>query len=97
MTLIAAYNDPADMVIPEEIDLEALRRQLAERLRGAEPAGYVHGKGILRATVVSILRCSQMEAEQLVDTLEGRNLIRYGGHRRDGVDDLESHWQLTDE
>jgi len=85
------------MVIPEDIDLDALRRELAERLRGAEPAGYVHGKGTLRAAVVSILRCSEMEAEQLVDTLETRNLIRYRGHSKDGVDDLESHWQLTDE
>ncbi|MGB8330139.1 MAG: hypothetical protein WCE62_08410 [Polyangiales bacterium] len=85
------------MVSPEEIDLSELRRQLEERLRGAEPAGYVPGKGILRCAVVEILGCSEMEAEQLVDTLEGRNLIRYQGHSRDEVDDLESHWQLTDE
>jgi len=83
------------MVIPEDIDLDELRRELASRLRGAEPAGYVRGKGTLRSAVVEILQCSEMEAEQLVDTLEGRNLIRYQGHSRDEVDDLESHWQLS--
>jgi len=85
------------MVIPEEIDLEALRRTLAERFDAAAPAGYICGKSTLRAAVVAILQCSEMEAEQLVDTLEARNLIRYLGHSRDEMDDLESHWQLTDD
>lgn|GEM_PF-678880 len=92
---IAAYNKHTGMVIPEDIDLNELRQQLAERLRGTEPAGYVRGKGTLRSAVVEILQCSEMEAEQLVDTLEGRNLIRYMGDTRDEVDDLESHWQLA--
>ena len=52
-------------MIPEEIDLDELRRQLAERLRGAAPRGYVRGKGDLRVAVVAILKCSEAEAEQL--------------------------------
>ena len=43
---------------PEDIDLEELRRKLSARFGGAAPAGYVRGKGDLRAAVVAILDCS---------------------------------------
>lgn len=81
-------------MIPEDIDLEELRRKLAARFRGTTPAGYVRGKGNLRAAVVAIVDCSELEAEQLVDTLEARGLIRYEGDPRDEVDRLERHWRL---
>jgi len=82
------------MMVPEEIDLNELRRQLAARFGDAPPAGYVCGKGDLRAAVVDILECSELEAEQLVDTLESLALIRYEGDRSDGIDRLETHWLL---
>ncbi len=81
-------------MIPEEIDLEDLRRRLAARFAGTPPAGYVRGKGDLRAGVVAILECSEAEAEALVDTLESRRLIWYEGDRKESVDRLESHWRL---
>ena len=81
-------------MIPEEIDLDELRRQLAERFRGAAPRGYVRGKGDLRVAVVAILKCSEAEAEQLVDTMEGRGLIRYEGDPREKVDQLEHFWSF---
>lgn len=90
----AEENRKKRLVVLEEIDLEKLRRQLARHFDGAAPAGYVRGKGDLRAAVVRIEKCSEMEAEQLVDTLESRGLIRYSGERREEVDDLEHRWQL---
>jgi len=84
-------------MVPEEIDLNELRRQLAARFADAPPAGYVCGKGELRAAVVDILRCSELEAEQLVDTLEGRGLIRYEGDRSRTVDRLETHWSFEND
>lgn len=83
-------------MIPEEVDLEKLRRKLARYFGDAPPAGYVRGKGELRAAVVFAQKCSELEAEQLVDTLESRGLIRYSGDRRDELDDLDYHWQLGD-
>ena len=82
---------------PEDIDLNELRRQLSTRFAGLPPAGYVRGKGELRAAVVRILKCSQLEAEQLVDTLESRGLIKYEGDPRDEVDQLEHHWSLGED
>ncbi|KPK15120.1 MAG: hypothetical protein AMJ62_10545 [Myxococcales bacterium SG8_38] len=84
------------MAIPEDLDLNELRRQLATRFRGAAPAGYVRGKSALRVAVVEILQCSDLEAEQLVDTLESRGLIRYEGDRSDEVDDLEHRWRFPE-
>ena len=81
-------------MIPEEIDLNELRRQLAARFGQAPPAGYVRGKGDLRAAVVAIVKCSELEAEQLVDTLESRRLIRYQGDAAEAVDQLENLWRL---
>ena len=81
-------------MIPEEIDLNDLRRQLAARFGEAPPAGYVRGKGDLRAAVVALLKCSELEAEQLVDTLESRRLIRYQGDPADAIDQLENLWRL---
>ena len=82
---------------PEEIDLEQLRSKLSTRFRGAAPAGYVRGKGELRAAVVAILECSALDAERLIDTMEARGLIRYEGDRRDEVDQLERHWLLGED
>lgn len=81
-------------MIPEEIDLNDLRRQLVARFGEAPPAGYVRGKGDLRAAVVAILKCSELEAEQLVDTLESRRLIRYQGDPAEAIDQLENLWRL---
>ena len=81
--------------IPEELDLNDLRRQLEECFNESPPLGYVRGKTALRAAVVKILQCSALEAEQVADTLETRGLIRYEGDRSDKVDDLDSRWLLS--
>jgi hypothetical protein len=81
-------------VVPEQIDLADLRKRLADHFGVVRPAGYVEGKGEMRAAVTSILKCSDLEAERLVDTLEARGLIRYDGDPAHEVDRLERHWQL---
>mgnify|MGYP001596682840 CR=1 FL=1 len=81
-------------MVPEEIDLNELRRRLAAKFGAAPPAGYVQGKGDLRAAVVDLLGCSELEAEQLVDTMEARGVIRYQGDPQEQVDRLERHWSL---
>lgn len=88
-----AYNH--QVAIPDDLDLNALVRQLSSHFSGAAPVGYVRGKSAIRAAVVTVLKCSQLEAEQLVDTLEGRGLIRYEGDRSDEVDDLENRWRFS--
>ena len=65
------------------------------RFAGALPRGYVRGKGDLRAAVVDTLACSELEAEQLVDTMESRGLLRYEGDRQEELDQLEHLWRFV--
>ncbi len=83
-----------DPIVPEEIDLDELRSRLAAEFSDAPPAGYIRGKTTLRAAVVMLLGCSELEGEQLVETLEARGFIRYHGDKSGGVDDLETVWDF---
>lgn len=80
-------------IVPEEIDLFALTGKLRERFGDIGPAGYIPGKTELRAAIVFILQCSELEGEQLVDTLETRGMIHYRGDKRGRIDDLENFWE----
>ncbi len=82
------------MSLPKDLDLNVLRRQLEDRFRTRAPVGYVRGKSALRAAIVDLLECSQLEAEQLVDTLESHGLITYEGDRSEEVDDLKHRWRF---
>jgi len=63
----------------EEVDLAEVTAALRRRFSGAAPAGYLDGRTALRDAVVDELRCSELEAEELVDTLVARGFIRYEG------------------
>jgi hypothetical protein len=59
---------------PEQVDLAALAQHLRACL-GSGVAGAVIGRTQLRDAVFDHLGCSQLEAEQLVDTLVLRGLL----------------------
>jgi hypothetical protein len=44
--------------------------------------------------VVSKFNCSQLEAEQLVDTMKSRGFLRYDGATSTGIDDMRS-WTIN--
>lgn len=63
---------------PEALDLLTLTRTLHGQVpRGLLPAAYLEGKTALRDLVVSHLRCSELEAEQIVDTLVSRGFVQF--------------------
>ena len=64
----------------EDVDL----LDLAERIRrhipvGEPPVGYLRGRSYFRDVVVHELGCSELEAEELVDTLEMNGYLRFEG------------------
>lgn len=64
----------------EDIDL----LDVAERIRrhipvGEPPVGYLRGRSYFRDVVVHELGCSELEAEELVDTLEMNGYLRFTG------------------
>src|SRR6185369_12333897 len=61
----------------EEIDLESLAMMLRERFGNTLEEDYLDGRTVLRDAVCSHLGCSSLEAEELVDTLEAREYVRF--------------------
>ena len=59
---------------PESIDLAELTRMLRERC-GSSVEGSLVGRTRLRDEVVRELGCSELEGEELVDTMIGRRFI----------------------
>lgn len=82
------------MVIPlEDLDLAELTSSLRERLAGCPPAGYLVGRTALRDAVTVELQCSELVAEEIVDTLVARGFVRYQGDPTAEVDDVRG-WSL---
>lgn len=61
----------------EEIDLPWLAQALKRRFGGRLAVGYLDGKTILRDAVAAQISCSDVQAEELVETLELHGLIRF--------------------
>jgi competence protein ComEC len=64
----------------EDLDLE----DVAERLRrhipeGEPPVGYLRGRSYFRDVLTHELHCSELEAEELVDTLEMNGYLKFDG------------------
>jgi hypothetical protein len=72
---------------PEDVDLADLADALDRELEGSTPAGYVEGKTALRDLVVGLLECSELEAEQVVDTMVARGFLRFSGDPSAPIDD----------
>lgn len=64
---------------PEDVDLADLAEDLVRELGGTAPAGYVEGKTNVRDIVVGLLACSELESEQVVDTMIARGFLRFTG------------------
>lgn len=75
---LLAHGEADDL--PTGLDLAEIVDIIIEQLRGQPPdllRGYLDGKTRLRDVVSSGLRCSQAQAELLIDTCEARGLVRY--------------------
>ncbi len=77
----------------EDVDLAQLTGALRSRLAGSPPAGYLVGRTALRDAVTDELHCSELEAEEIVDTLVSRGFVRYQGDPAAEIDD-ERGWSL---
>jgi hypothetical protein len=61
----------------DEIDLAALAEALRVRLGASLETSYLRGKTLLRDGVAAQLGCSDVEAEELVETLEVHGYVRF--------------------
>lgn len=64
----------------DDLDLAELAQALRHRAPPGEPKGYLRGKAALRDLVRAIVGCSELEAEDLVETMESRGYLRFEGN-----------------
>jgi hypothetical protein len=68
------------MVDFERIDLAEVARLIQKHIPpGEPPVGYLRGRSYFRDVLVHALGCSDVEAEQLVDTLEMNGYLHFEG------------------
>ena len=63
----------------EDIDLQEVASKLKQRVQDHAVEGYLRGKAVLRDLVRDMMSCSDVEAEDLIDTLELHGYLRYSG------------------
>lgn len=69
---------------PEQVDLADLAHRLVARLGNSRLEGFVMGRTKLRDAAALMLACSDIEAEQIIDTMIIRGFLRYSGHAARG-------------
>jgi hypothetical protein len=65
----------------DAIDLAELARMIRQHIPpGEPPVGYLRGRSYFRDVLAQALHCSDIEAEQLVDTLEMNGYLEFTGN-----------------
>lgn len=67
------------MTTEKTVDLAELCAVLRQGCAPEQLVGYLRGKTEMRDVLVDRFECSQLEAEDWVDTLEARRFIRFDG------------------
>ena len=67
----------------DQLDLRDLAERLRDRTPLGSPVGYLRGKAYFRDLASALLDCSELVAEELIDTLELRGYLRYTGDPAD--------------
>jgi hypothetical protein len=66
---------------PSSIDLQRLSESLQRTLKShVVPGSILEGKTVLREATLSLLHCSELEAENVVDTLVARGFAQFREH-----------------
>ncbi|BDG06177.1 hypothetical protein [Anaeromyxobacter oryzae] len=64
----------------EEFDLSDLAERIKRHIPPTEPpVGYLRGRSYFRDVIVHEIGCSELEAEELVDSLEMNGYLRFEG------------------
>jgi len=81
-------------MITDDLDLQQLTADLKRLLPHGEPVGYLRGKSLMRDMLLSMNRFSELEAEELIDTLESRGFLRFLGDPTERSV-ADSHWEIS--
>jgi hypothetical protein len=81
-------------MISDDLDLQQLTAELKSALAPGEPVGYLRGKSLMRDMLVTMKGFSELEAEELIDTLELRGFLRFLGDPTERSV-ADSHWEIS--
>ena len=70
-------------MIPEDLDLKTLAEELKRALGDSHPIGYLRGKSLMRNTLVHERGFSELEAEEIIDTMELQGILHFLGDPSD--------------
>jgi hypothetical protein len=84
----------------EDIDLGELAESLRERLARDPPQGYLRGKALMRDVLAQERGYSELQAEELVDTMELNGFLHFLGNPSersvaDSTWDIEPHSEVA--
>ncbi len=91
---VAPTKPTVEAMISDDLDLRQLTVQLRDTLGPGEPVGYLRGKSLMRDVLVMRMRYSELEAEELIDTLESRGFLRFLGDPTERSV-ADSHWEFS--
>ncbi len=78
----------------EDFDLAEVADRLQRHVPESEPpVGYLRGRSYFRDVLVEELGVSELEAEELVDTLEMNGYLRFEGNPADRSP-ADSRWEI---
>ena len=80
-------------VNPEELDLAWLSEAVANRVSPHLMQEFIEGKTAIRDGVAEELDCSMMVAEQVVETMISRGMLRFVGDPKKAAD-THGTWTL---
>jgi hypothetical protein len=81
----------------EDVDLAELAERIRRHIPANEPpVGYLRGRSYFRDVITHELGCSDLEAEELVDTLEMNGFLRFEGDPSERSR-AESRWAVIPE
>jgi hypothetical protein len=81
-------------MINDDLDLQQLTAELKSALGPGEPIGYLRGKSLMRNVLVDMKGFSELEAEELIDTLELRGFLRFLGDTT-ARSVADAHWEIS--
>lgn len=81
-------------MIPEDLDLKAVTQELRDAFGPGEPVGYLRGKARMRDMLVSSKGYSQLQAEELIDTLELNRYLQFLGNPAERSE-ADSTWRMA--
>lgn len=78
----------------EDIDLVDVASMLARRFGPCLEEDYLDGRTLVRDALVSEMACSELEAEELVDTLESCAYLRFPTFNDETHPNRRSSWTI---